>query len=241
MKEKILIDQLKKQMKSKGITYNQIAKALDISLSTVKRDFALKNLSLSRFLSICEITNISLKDLSQSIEVSQPKTHILTDEQEAFFAKNINYWAYFDQLLSRRSPSFLSQKYKITKNQEVKYLKKLDALKLIEWGPGNKVKILVEDVSWNENGKLREKFLEINERQFLGSRFKGESELYSFFVEDIPKSAIPRVIQEMKKVENLIELEHQMGKYTKEKRKSCGVMFALRPWNFNPLEELSIK
>ena len=76
-------------MKAKGITYNQIAKALDISLSTVKRDFALKNLSLSRFLSICEITNISLKDLSQSIEVSQPKTHILTDEQEAFFAKNI--------------------------------------------------------------------------------------------------------------------------------------------------------
>ena len=132
MKEKILIDQLKKQMKAKGITYNQIAKALDISLSTVKRDFALKNLSLSRFLSICEITNTSLKDLSQSIEVSQPKTHVLTDEQEAFFAKNINYWAYFDQLLSGRSPSFLSQKYKITKNQEVKYLKKLQIFSKIE-------------------------------------------------------------------------------------------------------------
>ena len=66
MKEKILIDQLKKQMKAKGITYIQIAKALDISLSTVKRDFALKNLSLSRFLSICEITNISLKDISEA-------------------------------------------------------------------------------------------------------------------------------------------------------------------------------
>ena len=44
----------------------------------------------------------------------------------------------------------------------------------------------------------------------------------------------------MKKVENMIELEHQMGKYTKEKRKSSGVMLAIRPWNFNPLEELSI-
>ena len=79
---------------------------------------------------------------------------------------------------------------------------------------------MIESVSWNENGKLREKFLEINERQFLGSRFKGESEFYSFFVEDIPKSAFPKIIQEMKKVENLIELEHQMGKYTKEKRKN---------------------
>ena len=41
-----------------------------------------------------------------------------------------------------------------------------------------------------------------------------------------------KIIQEMKKVENMIELEHQMGKYTKEKRKSTGVMFAIRPWNF---------
>ena len=77
-------------MKAKGITYKQVAKALDISLSTVKRDFALKNLSLSRFLAICEITKTSLKDLSQSIEKSQPKTHVLTDEQERFFSKNIN-------------------------------------------------------------------------------------------------------------------------------------------------------
>ena len=240
MKEKILIDQLKKQMKAKGITYNQVAKALDISLSTVKRDFALRNLSLSRFLSICEITNTSLKDLSQSIEKTEAKSYTLTDDQEKFFSKNINYWAYFDQLISGKTPAFLAQKYKISKTQEVKYLKKLDGLKLIEWGPGNRVKLLVESVSWNEDGKLREKFLEINERQFLGSRFKGDSEFYSFFVEEVPKSVLPKVIQEMKKIENLIELENQMAKYTKEKRKTTGVMFAIRPWNFNPLDELSI-
>ena len=57
----------------------------------------------------------------------------------------------------------------------------------------------MESVSWNEDGKLREKFLEINERQFLGSRFKGDFEFYSFFVEEVPKSALPKVIQEMKK------------------------------------------
>ena len=80
-------------MKAKGVTYNQVANALDISLSTVKRDFSLRNLSLSRFLAICEMTNISLKDLSQSIEKSEPKSYTLTDDQEKFFAKNINYWS----------------------------------------------------------------------------------------------------------------------------------------------------
>ena len=60
-------------------------------------------------------------------------------------------------------------------------------------GARNKVKLLVESVSWNEDGKLRR--LEINERQFLGSRFKGDFEFYSFFVEEVPKSTLPKVIQ----------------------------------------------
>jgi len=239
MKEKIIIDQLKKQMRAKGVTYSQIAKALDISLSTVKRDFALRNFSLSRFLAICELTNISLKQLSQSLESNDSKVFTLTDEQELFFSKNINYWAYFDQLLSGKTPGFLSKTYKISKVQEIKYLKKLDALKLIEWGPGNKVKVLVEGVSWKEDGKLREKFLEINERQFLSSRFKGKLDYYSFFVEDIPQSFIPKFIEDLKEVGKKLELECQISKYTQEKKKTMGVMMATRPWNFNPLEELS--
>jgi transcriptional regulator with XRE-family HTH domain len=239
MKEKILIDQLKKQMKAKGVTYSQVATALNLSLSTVKRDFALRNLSLSRFLEICDLTNVSLKTLSQSLERTETTSYTLTVDQEKFFANNINYWAYFDQLISGKTPAFLAKTYKISKTQEIKYLKKLDSLKLIEWGPGNKIKLLEESVSWNEDGKLREKFLEINERQFLNSRFKGNSEFYSFYVDEIPRHSLPKIIEEIKKVENLIELECQMSKYTQEKKKTMGIIFAIRPWNFNPLEELS--
>ena len=96
----------------------------------------------------------------------------------------------------------------------------------------------IHDPPWEDNDEGK-KFLEINERQFLSSRFKGKSDYYSFFVEDIPQSFIPKFIEDLKEVGKKLELECQISKYTQEKKKTMGVMMATRPWNFNPLEELS--
>jgi len=76
----LLIDLVKAALRQRGITYAQIATALDLSESSVKRLFAHKDMPITRLESICGVMNLELADLfeltqsSQRPSPSSPKT-----------------------------------------------------------------------------------------------------------------------------------------------------------------------
>ena len=64
-----LMDQLKHELKSNGVTYKDVGEALEISESSVKRLFRDQDMSLSRLERICGCllyTSPSPRDLSTS-------------------------------------------------------------------------------------------------------------------------------------------------------------------------------
>ena len=139
MDTRILIEALKKALKSKGINYEELAKMLGISRASVKRIFYQGTFTLDRFVKICNLLDISLPNLMQMMDVElEGKEFELPLEQEEFFAINFNYWHFYTLLFRYKSIPKLVKDYHLDENTLVKILAKLDEFKLIEWLPGNK-------------------------------------------------------------------------------------------------------
>ena len=79
---KEIIDMLKRSLKQKGLTYADIARQLQLSEISVKRNFSQKNFTLDRLESICNMVNVDFSDLVQMADDEKEKISALTLEQE---------------------------------------------------------------------------------------------------------------------------------------------------------------
>ena len=78
---KTLIDNLKAALKSRGVTYRELAGRLKVSEPTVKRDLSRGMFSLQRLDQICDAVGINLEELIHPPAPGAPLTQ-LSDEQE---------------------------------------------------------------------------------------------------------------------------------------------------------------
>ena len=79
-----LINTLKKELRAQGITYKQIASALDLSEASIKHMFAKSHFSLERIDRICELLGIEISDLARIADQDSPTISQLSlaDEKE---------------------------------------------------------------------------------------------------------------------------------------------------------------
>ena len=70
-----LIDAIKRLLKSRGMTYAQLATRIDLSEASVKHMFSQETMSLTRLEEICEVLGIGLSEL---VEHSRTLTGTLT-------------------------------------------------------------------------------------------------------------------------------------------------------------------
>jgi transcriptional regulator with XRE-family HTH domain len=131
---------IKDLLKKKGLTYEDLSAQLECSVPTIKRILGPEELSLTRLFQLCEILDISLSDLETMTKTQGDKDEVFTPEQEAFLAKNKNYFAYLMQLFSGESPKQIAEKHKLTDRATDKYLIGLEKQELIRVTGKQKVK-----------------------------------------------------------------------------------------------------
>ena len=127
-----IIDTLKRELKVRGFTYRALAQKLDLSESAIKHMFSTGNFSLRRLDEVCAVLEIEIGDLVDISESHQQRIEQLSEEQELEIMSDmslllvayclLNYWT-FDEIIAR---------YRITPEQGLKYLRKLDRMKFIE-------------------------------------------------------------------------------------------------------------
>ena len=77
-----LVSQLKRALKTAGMTYADLAQTLGMAESSVKRMFAKGDMSLSRIDAICRALALDFSELAQRVADAQPLLAALTLEQE---------------------------------------------------------------------------------------------------------------------------------------------------------------
>lgn len=229
-----IISALKTELRRKEITYSMVAEKLDLSEATIKRSFALGRFDLERIIEICSSFNLSFAKIVQASE-KKTESYTYTKKEEIFFKNNPKYLAFFDLLIRGKSVSDIMKSHKIPKKTLYVYLKKLDALGLIQWNPKDKISFPKgKDIKWNKDGILRTYFLDKAIAEFVSPFQKSQlSDDFQFISVKLSKKNIQKIQKRINELSEDISLLSN-----DDSGEECGVFLALRSWKFGLLNTL---
>ncbi|RTZ62184.1 MAG: XRE family transcriptional regulator [Gammaproteobacteria bacterium] len=235
-----LIAAIKRQLRSRGIPYRQLARELGLSESAVKQMFSGGNMSLKRLDAICEVLKLDLSDLVEIMRDSQPKMDQLSHQHERELVGDtrlllvaycvVNYWTLEE----------IVQHYRINHHECIRYLARLDRMKLIELLPGNRIRPLMsKNFQWIENGPIEGFFRSQVQGEFLADRFSGEDRARIVSNASLSLRARQQVIERMRRVEQLFEeLSLSEKKLNPSEKQGTTMVLAIRPWLFTAFAAL---
>lgn len=234
-----LLNTLKKCLKSKAITYRQLADELKLSEASIKRLFSEKSFSLKRLEEICNVLDLNFYDLAKISVDAETGPSMLTVEQERVLSENSKLFVFFYLLLNGRKPDSIVTDYKISEKESLQFLLKLDKLKLIELYPGNSVRLLTQkNIVWRKGGPIRAKYENQIKEEFLNAPFDSSEERLRFEtgkLSDGSQSVMLKKIDRLfKEYNELTEIDKALPQ---EKSQNTGLMLTFRPWVFSMLEE----
>jgi len=235
-----IIDTLKRQLKARGVTYKALAERLDLSESAVKHMFSSGNFSLRRLDDVCAVLELDIGDLVSISESQEQKIEQLSEENEWEIVNDtrlllvayclINYWT-FDEIIER---------YDISPAEGVKYLRKLDRMKVIELQPGDRVRLLVaNNFSWRKNGAIEKFFRSHVQSEFFSHHFQDDESIRIVKNGMLTRPSQIQLIDRLKAMGDLFDdTTWAERKLSATERKGTTMVLAIRQWFFEGFRHL---
>lgn len=170
----LLVETLKQILKSKGITYKDLAAKWRLSEASVKRIMSAGDLSLDRLESACELMGMTFAGLVKQTPFElEAYEQTMPAELEEEFAKNLRLFHYWNLLLDGLTPRQIERKFVVSSAESQKFLLRLDRLGLLELHPKNRVKLLERERRFlRKDGPIGRLILQYAKTTFLESSFK---------------------------------------------------------------------
>jgi DNA-binding Xre family transcriptional regulator len=229
---------LKRCLKSQGMTYKVLSKAINLSESSVKRLFADGSFTLARLERVCSALDMTVADLSRmagSGPVTRSQTDTLSLEQERLLAKNPSLLACFYLLLNGHSIEETRSRLKISLRAMRELLAALSAARLVEAGRKYSLKFHVRlPIAWRVDGPVRKLYERQVRAEFLQGAFGGANEALTFHSAELSAASV-RVL--MRKIERLAadfaDLAALDVNVPARDKSSVALLLACRPWVFS--------
>jgi DNA-binding Xre family transcriptional regulator len=236
-----LIDTLKQALKSHGLSYSDVAKTLDLSEASVKRLFSECSFSLLRLDSICQMMPMEISDLIVMMNQrnSEAMLSSLSWQQEQDIADDTALLLVAVCVLNRWSTDELLEHYHLTEAQCIRYLIRLERLKLIELLPKNKIKLKISaNFKWLEDGPIQQFFQQNLAADFLSGGFKRSHErliVINGMLSDQAMAVFHRKLQQLAR--EFDELNTEDAALSLDQRHGSTVMLAMRDWQYGLFEQ----
>jgi DNA-binding Xre family transcriptional regulator len=235
-----IIDTLKRQLKVRGMTYKALAERLELSESAVKHMFSTGNFSLHRLDDVCAILELDIGDLVDISESQEQKIEQLSEENEQAIVTDIrlllvaycliNYWT-FDEIVAR---------YDIEPAEGLKYLRRLDRMKVIELQPGDRVRLLIaNNFSWRKNGAIEKFFRKHVQSEFFSHHFQDDASIRIVKNGMLTRGSQIQLIERLKAMGELFDdTTWDERKLSATERKGTTMVLAIRHWFFEGFRHL---
>ena len=236
---KTLIATLKKALKAHDLTYRDVAESLGLSEASVKRTFAEQSFTLDRLEQICLLMDWEITDLIKAMEAEKDRISELTEAQEREFVSDIKLLLMAFLVVNGWMSEEIENHYDFSEHDMIRYLARLDRLKLIELLPGNRIKLLIShNFAWLKNGPIQQLFSKQMEQEFFTSRFENSNEAHLVLSGMLSPHSNAYML---KKMEHLAaefnELIDQDKRLPLEQRFASIMIMALRPWRPTVFEQ----
>ncbi|MDH3588515.1 MAG: helix-turn-helix transcriptional regulator [Gammaproteobacteria bacterium] len=226
---------LKRVLRARGLTYADLAVALGLSEASVKRLFSEQTFSVRRLEETCRFLDMTLYDLTRMTRLGdEDDTTSLDLDQEKALARDSSLLAYFYLLLTGWKPARIARQLKLSATEHTRVLARLDKLRLIDLGPGNRVRVLTSRrIAWRVDGPIR-KLYELQVKQdFVGYRFTAADEYFRFETAELSQASMSVLARRLERLsrefDDLADLDLNVAP---EKKRNVGLMLAMRPWTY---------
>lgn len=235
-----LINALKKALKLHNKTYADVAKTLQLSEASIKRMFSEYSFSLQRLDQICQMLDLEITDLVQIMNQQSRQLTALTEEQEKEIAGDLILLLVTVCVLNRWTLQDIIHQYNISETECIRYLARLDKLKIIELLPKNKIKLLVSsNFNWLDDGPIQQFFQKNVEKEFFDSRFAEETERLIVVNGMLTKSSNASFQRKMERlIQEFNELNDDDAGLSIDERQGTTVVLAVRQWQYGMFSHL---
>lgn len=236
-----IIDALKRHLKSRGITYRDLAARVNLSEASVKRVFAEETFTLQRLEKMCGAIGITVGELVKSgNNGAEQRSQFLTLEQEELLATDAKLLACFYLLLNGHDTAEIIHRMDLNERTVRSLLVKLDAVRLIELLPKLKVRLRVGPVvTWRMDGPVHRLYERQVKAEFLQSEFQGALETLHFRTAELSEASAQILLRKLNRlVEEFAEFAALDVNLPAGEKRSVALLLAFRPWVFSMFEGL---
>ena len=235
-----LVTILKKELKSARMTYADLALALGMAESSVKRMLARGDMPLSRIDAICRALKMDFAELARRVADAQPMLAEMTLEQERAVVADKKLLLAAICVLSQWTLEQISSSYRLTEAECVKYLAQLDRIGIIELRPLNRYRLkLAKTFRWRPHGPVMNYFREHALLDYFSGGFDGMGEGVLLVHGSVSRALAPSFLERMQKVAQDFAQQHQADQKLAEKdREGYTLLLAMRSWEFEAFAAL---
>ena len=229
-----LVTALKKELKAAQMTYADLAQAIGMAESSVKRMLAKGDMPLSRIDAICGALKLDFADLARRVADSQPLLQELSAEQERAVVADKKLLLMAICVLSQWTLEQVLTTYRLTEAEGVKYLAQLDRIGIIELRPGNRYRLkLAKTFRWRPHGPVMDYFREHALLDYFAGGFDGPGEGVLLVHGSISRSLAPAFMERMQRVAQDFAQQHLADQRQPEaQREGYTLLLAMRSWEF---------
>jgi len=234
-----LLRAIKSALRLRGLTYRDLAKLLDVSEPTVKRDLTKGRFSLKRLDEICTALGLTLADLLQPPEDQELVTQ-LSEAQELALVSQPRYFVVTYLLVNDWKFREITEAFRMDENELIEILLRLDQLKIIEYRPPHRVrKLTARNFAWRKDGPVHSFFVTRFVPEFFHSAFDGVGDAFRFVGGTLSPGSLSRFKASLERL--AIEFEEFArgdARLPLTERDGCSAILAVRAWEFSEFTRL---
>jgi len=235
-----LVEVLKRELRSRGITYARVARELRLSEASVKRMFSRRNFSLKRLDQVCQLANSEFSDIARALQQDEQLISRLSHEQEQEIVSNPRLFLVAVCALNHVGFDQIVATYDISRPECIQLLARLDRLGFIRLLPYNRIRLLVSlDFSWLPDGPIQRFFNQQAHNEYFRSRFDRPDEFMVVVNGMLSRASSAAILTRLKRIaREFSELNNQDAKLPLGERSAMSLLVAIRHWELAAFAEL---
>ncbi|MDP9901230.1 helix-turn-helix domain-containing protein [Variovorax ginsengisoli] len=229
-----LVHALKGELKSARMTYADLARALGLAESSVKRMLAKGDMPLSRVDAICRALKIDFAELARRVADAQPLLTSLTQAQEQAVVANKKLLLVAINVLSQWTLEQIIGAYRISETECIACLAQLDRIGIIELRPLNRYRLkLAKTFRWRPHGPVMNFFREHVVLDYYRGGFDGHGESMLLVHGTISRALAPAFVDRMQRLAQDFAQQHQADqKLAPADCEGYTLLLGMRNWEF---------
>jgi DNA-binding Xre family transcriptional regulator len=235
-----LVQALKQELRRARMTYADLARALGMAESSVKRMLAKGNMPLSRVDAVCRALGIDFADLARRVADAQPLVAELTHAQEKAVVNDKKLLLVAIHVLSQWTLEQIVAAYRLTEAEGIACLAQLDRIGIIELRPLNRYRLkLAKTFRWRPHGPVMDFFRDHGVLDYFSGGFDGPAEGLLLVHGSIGRAWAPAFMERLQRVAQDFVQQHQADqKLAPAEREGYTLLLAMRDWEFEVFTRL---